>query len=129
MAAQAVQPLIYTERSARKGAAAKRPLRRSKKAVRRARTLAVLFVLLVAVLVLLFPRVVHTQSHSEMVPVSYTVAAGDTLWEIAAAHAGNRDVREVIHLIEKANNIKGLSIQPGQVLTIPALPGTKLAGR
>lgn len=140
MAAQAVQPFIYAEQTAprahRQGTSQPAPRRstqpvqrRSRKAIRRARALAVLFVLLVAALVLLFPRVVHTQSHSEMVAISYTVAPGDTLWEIAAAHAGNRDVREVIHEIEQVNRIKGVPIQPGQVLIIPAAPGTKLAGR
>lgn len=127
MAAQAVQPHIYAnpipQRSTRPAP------KRSAKAVRRARTLTVLFILLVAALVLFFPRVVHTQNHSEMALVTYTVVAGDTLWEIASHHAGDRDLREVIHQIEKVNQLKGQSIQPGQVLTIPATPGSQLAGR
>lgn len=124
MAAHAVQPIIRTERTFR-------PVRRrTPKAVRRVRTLVILFVLLVAALVLLFPRVVHTQSPGPMaVGEHYTVAAGDTLWEIAAERAGKRDVREIVYLIEKANDLSSVEIQPGQVLFIPAAPGIKLAGR
>lgn len=124
MAAHAAQPIIYSEPPVRKA-----PRRRSSKAVRRARTLTVLFVLLVAALVLLFPRVVHTQPHSEMASIEHTVAPGDTLWAIAAQHAGNRDVREVVYQIKKANGLRSAAIQPGQVIVIPATLGNELAGR
>ncbi|MFZ5816629.1 MAG: LysM peptidoglycan-binding domain-containing protein [Bacillota bacterium] len=124
MAAHALQPIISTERKPRPAA------RRTPKAVRRARTLTVLFLLLVAALLLLFPRVVHTQGHpAPPAGQEYIVAAGDTLWEIAAQHAGRRDVREVLFLIEQANDLSSAEIQPGQVLWIPAVPGSKLAGR
>lgn len=128
MAAPAAQFIPRTERSFQPTPPARR---RSRKALRRARTLAVLFTLLVAVLVLvLSPRAVHTQSHSDApTEIAYTVVAGDTLWEIAARHAGRKDVREVIYQIERANDLKSAAIQPGQVLYIPAAPGSALAGR
>ncbi|MFZ5824410.1 MAG: LysM peptidoglycan-binding domain-containing protein [Bacillota bacterium] len=131
MAAHAVQHSLRTDQPVRTIKLTRPARRRSRKAVRRARTLAVLFVLLVAALVLvLFPRSVHTQSHSSVTTgVEYIVAPGDTLWEIAARHAGRKDVREVIYLIEQANELKSSAIQPGQVLFIPTVDGNPLAGR
>ncbi len=103
--------------------------RRSRRAIRRARTLAALFVLLVAVLVLL---VLPGQAETRVANppgATYTVAAGDTLWEIAARYAGEHDVREMILVIKKANNLESVTIQPGQSLFIPAVKGTTIAGR
>lgn len=104
--------------------------RRSPKAVRRARTLTVLFFLVALAALVFFPRLVHTQAHQVMVPgIHHTVLVGDTLWEIAEQHAGNRDVREVIYQIEKLNGLSAAPIQPGQVLFVPTAPGTSTAGR
>lgn len=93
--------------------------RRTPKAVRRARTLAVLFVVTVAAAVLLFPRLVHTQPSEPPAGVHHTVAPGDTLWDIAVAHAGNRDVRELIYEIQQLNGLSSAEIYPGQVLFVP----------
>lgn len=132
MAAHAVQPTLRTEnRVMRSPRPVQTARRRSRKAVRRARTLAVLFVLLVAALVLfLFPRTVHTESHNEVnAGIEYTVLPGDTLWEIGSRHAGRNDVREIIWRIQQANGLESAVIQPGQVLFIPAVPGSTIAGR
>jgi nucleoid-associated protein YgaU len=132
MAATALHPTICHEPVARKATVRRRLARpgRSPKAVRRSRTLALLFVVLVAVLVLFFPRVVHTQGlYPEGDQVAYTVRAGDTLWEIAGQYAGKRDVREVIYQIQRANNLQTADIRPGQVLRIPLAPGATVAGR
>lgn len=96
--------------------------RRTPKAVRRARTLAVLFVLTLSAAVLLFPRLVHTESHEPPAGVHHTVAYGDTLWDIAVAHSGDRDVREVIYQIQRLNGLPSAEIHPGQVLFIPTDP-------
>lgn len=93
--------------------------RRTPKAVRRFRTLAVLFVVTVAAAVLLFPRLVHTQPSEPPAGVHHTVAPGDTLWDIAVAHAGNRDVRELIYEIQQLNGLSSAEIYPGQVLFVP----------
>lgn len=93
--------------------------RRTPKAVRRVRTLAVLFVVTVAAAVLLFPRLVHTQPSEPPAGVHHTVAPGDTLWDIAVAHAGNRDVRELIYEIQQLNGLSSAEIYPGQVLFVP----------
>jgi len=99
--------------------------RRTPKAVRRARTLAVLFVLTLGAAVLMFPRLVLTESHEPQAGIHHTVAYGDTLWDIAVAYSGNRDVREVIYEIQQLNGLSSAEIHPGQVLFIPTEPGVR----
>lgn len=49
-----------------------------------------------------------------------TVAAGDTLWDIAGRCTGAReDIREVIFRIKQENRLKTSYVYPGQVLKIP----------
>lgn len=57
-------------------------------------------------------------------PVYYTqtitVHSGDTMWSIAGRWSDDReDVRQVIHRICKANNLKSQHVYPGQVLKVP----------
>jgi len=87
--------------------------------VRRARTLALLFVVTVVAAVLLFPRLVHTQGSEPPAGVHHTVAPGDTLWDIAVTYSGDRDVREVIYEIQRLNGLTSAEIYPGQVLFVP----------
>jgi nucleoid-associated protein YgaU len=49
------------------------------------------------------------------------VAAGDTVWSIAASAAGDKeDIRNVVVAIKKANNLdNNVRIHPGQVLKVP----------
>lgn len=47
------------------------------------------------------------------------VKQGDTLWDIASAHAAqDEDVRAVLYRIEESNNLKTLYVYPGQVLKV-----------
>src|SRR5580692_6725024 len=49
-----------------------------------------------------------------------TVAPGDTLWSIAAAHGrANADIQETIDQITEANHLEIATIQPGEHLRIP----------
>jgi LysM repeat protein len=48
------------------------------------------------------------------------VAAGDTLWALAAdLTEPGADVRRVVAEIEQLNGLDGATIYPGQVLTLP----------
>ncbi|MCF6733621.1 LysM peptidoglycan-binding domain-containing protein [Blastococcus sp. KM273129] len=47
------------------------------------------------------------------------VEPGDTLWSIAGAAAGGRDVRDVIVDIRRLNELGSAAIAPGQVLLLP----------
>jgi nucleoid-associated protein YgaU len=49
-----------------------------------------------------------------------TVRPGDTLWGIAAAHAGQTaDVGEIVDRIADVNHLQTETLQPGQHLRIP----------
>ena len=50
---------------------------------------------------------------------SVVVERGDTLWSIAGAVAGERDVREVVGRIQELNQLDSADIEPGQVLQVP----------
>ncbi|MGE5672785.1 MAG: LysM peptidoglycan-binding domain-containing protein, partial [Mycobacterium leprae] len=97
--------------------------RRATMRQRRMITLAVLFTLVVLGLLLAFPPIVHTASRSiEPHTVQYTVARGDTLWQIAEQYAGGGDVRKIIETIKETNHLRSAVVQPGQVLLIPVAP-------
>ena len=49
----------------------------------------------------------------------YRVRPGDTLWSIAAAHAGG-DPRKGVWELQQRNGLKDTLIVPGQVLTLPS---------
>jgi nucleoid-associated protein YgaU len=52
--------------------------------------------------------------------VTVTVHPGDTLWSIAAAHAGETaDVQEIVDRMAEANRLHSGNLQPGQHLRIP----------
>jgi nucleoid-associated protein YgaU len=47
------------------------------------------------------------------------VRAGDTLWSIASAVDGERDVRAVVDEIQALNGLRGAELVPGQTLLLP----------
>lgn len=53
-------------------------------------------------------------------PISYTVAYGDTLWEIATdQYPPSEDPRATIEAIRQENGLEGYLIQPGMRLELP----------
>lgn len=104
--------------------------RRTPRAVRRRRTLMVLFVLVLIAAAFLFPGVVHTERQLEPIPThTYVVDTGDTLWSIAAEYAEGRDIRKVIYEIKYINGLRTSMIYPGQELRIPLAGRNRVAGR
>lgn len=73
-------------------------------------------------LVVALPTLSSTRLYAASVQryVTVTVAPGDTLWSIAAAHsAQNSDLQEVVDRISDANHLHSGTIQPGERLRIP----------
>ncbi len=89
--------------------------------VRRARALALLLV--VASLLLVAPGLARGDGPERPAArQTYTVQAGDTLWEIARRAAPDRDPREVVDQLVRDNRLRG-QLQPGQQLSLPAPSG------
>lgn len=80
-----------------------------------------LLIALVTALVLLGGAVLSVAAKAERspVPLTVTVQAGDTLWEIAERHGKGRDPRAMVYAIRQANGLPSADIHPGQVLVIP----------
>ncbi len=55
----------------------------------------------------------------ESSPHSMLVTPGDTMWSIAAEHAGSVSVRDTIRAILELNNLDDVRIEPGQRLLLP----------
>lgn len=49
---------------------------------------------------------------------TYTVSKGERLWDIAKEFSTDKDVREVIYIIEKDNNLDSANLHIGQELKI-----------
>jgi LysM repeat protein len=47
------------------------------------------------------------------------VRSGDTLWSIASSVAGDDDVRDVVHRIQRLNGLRDTTLVPGDVLLLP----------
>ena len=52
--------------------------------------------------------------------IMVTVAPGDTLWTLAEARHPGEDPRPAIAEIKAANGLESSTLQPGQVLVVPA---------
>jgi LysM domain len=53
-------------------------------------------------------------------PQHVVVAPGETLWSVAVRIAPHDDPRLVVADIESLNHLSGASVEPGQVLAVPA---------
>jgi hypothetical protein len=63
-------------------------------------------------------------SHRAPAPAArqtYVVRSGDTLWAIARRVSPTTDPRPIVLAIERANEVDGASLRPGQVLRIPVI--------
>ncbi len=75
---------------------------------------------LALVFLLLLAQQVHAGGTA--VPTEpYRVVSGDTLWDLADERTeAGEDVRSVVRLIQRLNDLNGGYITPGQVIVLPA---------
>jgi nucleoid-associated protein YgaU len=64
-------------------------------------------------------RSAPTAAAARSVPASVTVRAGDTLWSIASRVAPQTDPRAEVAALQRANQLTGVGLVPGQILRIP----------
>lgn len=61
------------------------------------------------------------EASTPAITVEHRVAAGDTLWDLAAGvTAPGEDVRSTVDRIEDLNGLTSSALRPGQVLLLPA---------
>jgi nucleoid-associated protein YgaU len=83
-----------------------------------------LSILMISIMmVIVFSAFSHSFTASAINKTEYidvTVKPGDTIWKIAKEHTDeHKDIREVIYVISKINEIDNSMIYSGQVLKIP----------
>jgi LysM repeat protein len=74
---------------------------------------------IVALVLALLLSIVARAGHSAGPERRYVVRDGDTLWAIALRDYGG-DPREAVWEIRTRNDLQGTTVQPGQVLVLPA---------
>ena len=73
---------------------------------------------LLAVAAVLLWSVVARPSEAHGDKIVYRVRPYDTLWTIASAHYGG-DVRAAVYRIQRANHLRGPTVQAGERLILP----------
>lgn len=84
--------------------------------------LLLVFLISSAICNLILPqKVVSAESKNLNRYVEYTVAPGDTIWQIAQKRNtnGKRDTREIVYEIMETNRMQSPFIQAGQTLKLP----------
>jgi LysM repeat protein len=76
-------------------------------------------IVIVALALALLLSVVARAGQSAGPERRYAVQPGDTLWAIALREYGG-DPREAVWEIRQRNGLDGTTVQPGQVLVLPA---------
>lgn len=80
-----------------------------------------MFLSILFISILVFASMTTINAYSKDIPqFDYiNVREGDTLWSIASQYTENKEIREVIYEITKANNLHDASIYPGDIIKIP----------
>jgi hypothetical protein len=78
----------------------------------------------VAALILLGAFLTSQARAGESLPASsptveVSVAAGESLWDLALRHAPDRDPRDVVAEMVELNNLRGSVVQAGQSIAVP----------
>lgn len=80
----------------------------------------VLVLLVIGLIALIAPQAAASDTPGELVADTWTVSAGETLWEIAAAHTlPGGDVRETLRDIKDLNAFSSSQVQAGSQILVP----------
>ncbi|MDD4781112.1 MAG: LysM peptidoglycan-binding domain-containing protein [Tissierellia bacterium] len=80
-----------------------------------------MFILILLISLLSFSLISTFNAYSkDITQYDYiSVQEGDTLWAIASEYSNKDDIRKVIYIISKVNNISEATIYPGDIIKIP----------
>lgn len=77
------------------------------------------FLFLLLVTGMLAGSVIAAAGNEKTESCTVTVMPGDTLWDIAQANAGDKDIRKYVYEIKKINQLDNATIYAGQTLHLP----------
>ena len=80
-----------------------------------------MFLTVLSISIIVFTSITTMKAYSKDIPqFDYvSVEQGDTLWSIAKAYAGSKDIRQVVYEISELNNIHNNPIHIGDIIKIP----------
>lgn len=95
-------------------------MKRRKARIRKVVTEFILFIIMITIFVISFVNWLNGDIpvNYEGEYTTYTVSKGERLWNIAEKVSSNKDVREVVYIIEKDNNLDSANLHIGQELKI-----------
>ncbi len=80
-----------------------------------------MFISILSISIFVFTFMATLNAYSKDIPqFDYIrVSEGDTLWSIASNYSQNIEIRELIYIISKENNIQDAAIYPGDIIRVP----------
>lgn len=93
---------------------------KKQKRIKNIRKQRIIFILIILIMIMGFINMLFNNNDDEDVILKeYYVCEKETLWTIASSvNDNNIDVREIIYLIKKDNNLSNSSLKEGQVILL-----------
>lgn len=93
---------------------------KKQKRIKNIRKQRIIFILILLIMIMGFINMLFNNNDDEDVILKeYYVCEKETLWTIASSvNDNNIDVREIIYLIKKDNNLSNSSLKEGQVILL-----------
>ena len=94
---------------------------KKQKRIKNIRKQRMIFILIILIMIIGFISVLFNinDNDEDVILKEYYVCERDTLWSIASSvNDNNIDVREIIYIIKKDNNLSNSSLKEGQVILL-----------
>lgn len=93
---------------------------KKQKRIKNIRKQRIIFILIILIMIMGFINMLFNNNDDEDVILKeYYVCEKETLWTIASSvNDNNIDVREIIYIIKKDNNLSNSSLKEGQVILL-----------